>query len=128
MSALSDYLERTLLNAVFKNVPFTQPEALYIALFKNNPTDAGTGIEETGGGYSRQAIEFTDPVDGLVENNATVNFPVATSDWGIVTHYGIYDAVTGGNLLIHGAFSIAKNVYSGDQYIIRAGDLDVQFS
>lgn len=128
MSALSNFLEAALINAVFRNVPYNSPPEVYIALFKTDPTDDAIGQEETGAGYSRQQIVFSVPSDGLTENIATVTFPVAGSDWGTVSHFGIMDAITGGNLLIHGRFNIIKTIYSGDQYIIRAGDLDISFN
>lgn len=128
MSALSNYLENALINAVLRGIPYTSPPAVYVALFTSDPTDAGIGTEVSGGGYARQQVTFADPVDGSTTNSADVVFPVATTDWGTVSHFGIYDAETGGNLLIHGAFTVAKPIYTGDQFVIRAGDLDVTFA
>lgn len=127
MSALSDYLENALINAVLRGIQYTSPSKVYVALFTSNPTDAGKGTEVSGGGYARQQVTFSAPSNGATSNSADVVFPVATADWGTITHFGIYDAATGGNLLIHGAFQIAKPIYTGDQFIIRKGDLGITF-
>jgi hypothetical protein len=42
-----------------------------------------------------------------------------------VSHFGIFDASSSGNLLIHGAFTAAKTIASGDILKIPAGDLDI---
>lgn len=128
MSALSDYLENKLVDHVLRGTGFAAPANVYVALFTGNPTDANNGIEVAGGSYVRQQASFVAPSDGATTNNADITYPIATADWGNVTHFGLYDAQTGGNLLIHGAFSVAKPVLNGDQYIIRNADLDITFS
>lgn len=128
MSAMTDYLEQALLNHVLRNVPFSSPTSVYIALFTSAPGEAGGGTEVSGGGYARQAITFTAPANGQVSNLADVSFPVATADWGTVTHFALFDAATAGNMLLYGAFSLSKIVQVGDQLIIRAGDLVITFN
>lgn len=49
MTALSNYLENKLLDAVLAGVPFTSPTKVYVALFTSNPGEDGTGTEVTGG-------------------------------------------------------------------------------
>jgi hypothetical protein len=56
--------------------------------------------------------------------NATVlQFPVASADWGIITHCGIHDAVTAGNLLASGQLAVAKQVDLGDAVRFAANQL-----
>jgi hypothetical protein len=128
MSALSDYLENALVNGVLRGTTFTAPATVYVALYTAAPSDAGGGTQVSGGAYARQSAAFTAPSNGATSNSADITFPIATADWGTVSHFGIFDAATAGNLLIHGAFSVAKPIYNGDQFIIRAGDLDVTFA
>jgi hypothetical protein len=52
-----------------------------------------------------------------------VSFPVASGVWGIVTHFGIWDAVGGGNLLFHGPAHRIRDIQNGDQYVIPIGAL-----
>jgi hypothetical protein len=126
--SMSDYLENALLNAVLRNTPYTSPSQVYVALFTSDPTDAGTGTEVSGGGYARQPVTFNAPSNGQVTNAADILFPIATASWGTVTHVGIYDAVTGGNLLFHGALTTSKTISANDQLKIAAGDLSISLA
>lgn len=128
MSAISDYLENALLNATLRGVAYSAPSTVYLALFTTNPTDAGTGSQVTGGAYVRRAITFGTPSNGTISNSAEVLFPVATANWGTITHVGIYDALSGGNLLYHGALTNSKTIQSNDQLKINAGDITVSLA
>jgi hypothetical protein len=123
--SMSDYLENALLDAVLRNTPYTSPSQVYVALFTSDPTDAGTGTEVSGGGYTRQAVTFNAPSNGQVTNASDILFPVATASWGTVTHVGIYDAQTGGNLLFSGALTTSKTISTNDQLKIAAGSLSI---
>jgi len=134
MSALSNYLEESWLNLRVNEVAFTAP-SVWAALFTNDPTDAGTGTEVSGGSYARVRIYKnggTTPtwtlaaVDGIgykVQNNEEAAFPTATASWGTVTHVGILDAVSAGNLLMHGALVAEKPIGNGDTFKFSAGAL-----
>mgnify|MGYP001094525982 CR=1 FL=1 len=128
MSAVSDYLENKLLDHVFRNTAYTSPASVYLALYTSNPGDDNSGIEVSGGNYARQAVTFNAPSGGSITNSADISFPEATADWGTVTHFGIMDASTGGNLLWHGALDNSKSILTGDQIIIKAGGLTVSLS
>lgn len=125
MSKMSDYLENVLINAILRGIAYTSPATVYLGLFTSDPTDAGTGTEVSGGGYARQAVTFSAPSNGSTSNSAEVLFPQATANWGTVTHVGIFDAATGGNLLLHGALAVSKTIATGDQFKIAAGKLTV---
>jgi len=123
--AVSDYLENALLNHVFRGVAYTAPTAIYLALYTSDPTDADTGTEVSGGGYARQQVTFTAPSNGVITNTADIVFPEATADWGTITHLGLHDAVTGGNLLWHGPVVQSRLILTGDQLVIKAGTISV---
>lgn len=127
MSQMSNYLEQKLLDAVLRNVPYVSPAAVYVGLFSSDPTDAGGGIEVAGGGYARQQVTFSAPSNpgGVTNNTADIEYPVATTDWGNVTHIGIYDAAADGNLLFYGPLSVVKSIQSSDQFLIKSGNLTV---
>lgn len=125
MSAISDYLENKLINHILRNTAFTPPTKVYAALYKTDPTDADTGIEVSGGSYERKEITFSAPSNGETSNTADILFPEATSDWGNLTHFGIRDALTGGNLLFHGELTVNKVITSGDQLMLKAGEIKV---
>ena len=125
MSELSNHLENALINATLRNTSYTSPATVYAALFTTDPTDAGSGTEVTGGAYARTAITFGSPSNGVTTNSADVTFPTCTAAWGTVTHMGIYDASTSGNLLYHTPLDASKTVDSGDIFKISSGNLSV---
>lgn len=141
MAALSDYLEETLLNFLLRGAAFTPPDPVYISLHTADPTDAG-GSEVDGTdwtNYARVAVQ-TDSVNtewnaaasegggGYLSDNANdVDFGTAsvTGTQADVTHVGIYDAASGGNLLFHAALATSKPITDGDPVKFPAGQLDV---
>ena len=131
MAAFSDYLEQAILNHIFRNTAiFTPPANVYLALFTAAPSDSGGGTEVSGGSYARKAVSTTGQwsapgVGGLTDNINAQAFPTATASWGTVTHVGIFDAASAGNLLFHGALTVSKTVGSGDTFQFSAGDLDI---
>jgi len=117
MSAISNYLENALINATLRNTTYTSPSVVYAGLFTSDPTDAGSGTEVSGGSYARKAITFAAPSNGVTTNSAAAcEFDQATGSWGTITHFGIFDALSGGNLLYHGALTTSKTIASGDVF------------
>jgi hypothetical protein len=126
MAALTDYLENALLNEVLRNVGYTPAATVYLALFTTATSDAGGGTEVTGGSYARQAITFSAASGGATENSGAVTFagmPAAT-----VTHAAIYDALTAGNMLFHGALSASQVVAGGASLVFAAGAIDASLA
>lgn len=128
MSQISDYLENALINATLRATSFTSPTTIYVALYSSNPTDADTGTEIFGGSYARQSVTFSAPSNGATSNNAAVEFPQATADWGTVAYVGLRDASTGGNLLYHAPLTTSKTIATGDIFRIASGSLTVTLS
>jgi len=106
-----------------------------LALSKTTPNDDGTNITEpSGSGYARVSVvndgaSWAAAAAGLKDNAANIVFPVATGgDWGIVTHFVIYDLgvpVIWG-LLDDGAGSASpKNITETDQFRFLIGELRV---
>jgi hypothetical protein len=125
MANFSNYLENALINATLRNTSYTSPTTVYVGLFTTDPTDAGTGTEVAGGSYARTAVTFGAPSNGVATNNADVTFPTATGSWGTITHVGVHDASTTGNLLYHASLTTSKTVGSGDVFKISSGNLSV---
>jgi len=132
MSDITDYLEEELLDHVFRNSSYSSPATVYLALFTTATADAGTGTEVSGGSYARQSITFgaTADVSGAMQiaNSSDITFPVATANWGTITHAAIYDALSAGNMLVHTALSVSRTVNTSDQVKFEAGDLKVQLA
>lgn len=125
MAEFSNYLENALINAVLRNTSYTSPTTVYVSLYTSDPTDADTGTEVSGGSYARTAVTFGAPSNGVTTNSADVTFPTATASWGTVTHIGIHDASTAGNLLFHTPLDTSKTIDSGDIFKITSGNLSV---
>lgn len=128
MTAMSNYLETALFNHVLRNVSFTSPATIYLALYTSDPTDADTGTEVSGNAYARVQITggnaFGAPSNGQGSNAGAITFPMATPGaWGTITHVGIRDASSGGNLLLHGQLAASRVVNAGDTFTIPAASL-----
>ncbi|MFD2703825.1 hypothetical protein ACFSVM_25680, partial [Paenibacillus shunpengii] len=98
--SMSNFLENKILNHVLRGEVYAPPTELYIGLFTSDPGEAGTGTEVTGAGYARRPITFSPSTVGTTSNTADILSPASTAAWGTITHFGIFDALTGGNLLI----------------------------
>jgi hypothetical protein len=131
MSSFSDYCENAVVDHVTGKTAFTKPTATYLALFTAAPSDAGGGTEvsTSGTAYARQAITWGAASGGVASNSATVAFPTATgSGYGTVTHIGIFDASTAGNMLAWAPLAASKTVSAGDAIEFPAGSLTVSLS
>jgi hypothetical protein len=125
MAEMSNFLENALINATLRNTAYTSPAVVYLGLYTSDPTDADSGTEVTGNAYARQAITFGAPSNGVTTNTAAIEFPQATGSWGTVTHIGIEDALTGGNLLYHTPLDASKTIATGDVFRVAIGSLSV---
>lgn len=125
MSAASDYTENLALEYLLTTDSVTRPTAWYIGLHTADVTDAGTGTEVSGNGYARKTVAFSVTND-TASNSATVTFDAASGgNWGTITHIGVWDALSSGNLLFHGAVTTSKTIEDGDTFQISAGNLDI---
>jgi hypothetical protein len=130
MSEASDYVENQILNCYLNQTNITAPTAIYVGLHTADPTDAGTGTEVSGNGYARVAITdkfgTASGTGGSLSSNADITgFTASGGNWGTVSHIGIWDASTSGNLLFHTALDSSATVNDGDSFQISSGNLTV---
>jgi hypothetical protein len=108
---------------------YTQPTNIFVALSTADPTDSGGSIAEpAGGSYARKSTAGADwdaAVSGALDNANAITFVEATASWGTITHFALYDALSAGNMLAHGALTASKLIDNGDTASFAAGDLDV---
>jgi len=128
--SLSNWLELELLDHVLKTGAYTVPTNIYIALSTADPGDDEAGIAEpVAMGYARVVMNAWDVATArATENTNIITFAQATGNWTTITHWAIYDAITGGNFLAHGDFTTSKAAPLGTNLWIAAGDIDVVFS
>ena len=124
--SFSNSAETLVLNWLLTAGSATRPTAWYLALFTSNPDEDGSGTEVTtvGTAYARQTAAFT-VTGNAASNSAAIEFPTATASYGTVSHVGVYDASTGGNLIAYAALSTAKVIDTGDVLRVPASDLNI---
>lgn len=131
MSAASNYLENEVLDHVLGKGTrdFTSPTALYISLYTTDPGEDGSGTEVSGVSYARTAVTFNTASGGSATNNGDVTFPAAGSGgWGTVSHIGVHDASSAGNLLFYGALTASRTVSEGDIFQISDTNLTISLA
>lgn len=143
MSAMSDYLENKLVDHIFRATAFTMPAALHVGLFTAAPSDAGGGTEVAGNAYARAQLNpsasnwantqnsgtgASTGNTGATSNSVAITFPTPTGAWGLVTHFGIFDAAAAGNLIAQGALTASKSPTTGDTVNFPPGSLVATFA
>ncbi len=128
MSDFSDYLEAAILNFVRGQTFPAAPGTVYAALSTTATSDAGAITEPVATGYARVAATFGVPADNAgvqeIANSAEVLFgPASGGNWGTLTHFAVFDALTGGNMLYHNALTASVTVNDGESAKFDPGDL-----
>lgn len=140
MAAMSDFLENKFIDWYFRAQALgvtgataaaaTGPATLFVGLMTTNASDTGGGVEVTGGAYARVAVTSSlanwagtqgaastvasTGATGTTSNNGAITFPAPTANWGVITGFAIFDALTGGNPQFYGALTTSKTVNNGD--------------
>ncbi len=125
--SISDYAENLFLDHIC-NEEKTPVATVYLAL-GTSVDDTGLSGEPSGNGYARRPITFNAAASRQVVQAADVQFgPVATTGWGTMTNWAIFDALTGGNCLATGDFITGKDCAVGRVPLVIAGEIIIQFS
>jgi hypothetical protein len=131
VSQFSDYFEAAILNW-FRGTTFPAATgSVYASLHTAATADDGTGTEVSGNAYARQGItkatgSWSAPAAaGNITNSNAVTFPTATGSWGTVTHGALWDAVTAGNMIMHGALGASKAVALNDVFQYAVGAISI---
>jgi hypothetical protein len=136
--SMSNYLEKYIRALVFGNQTWAgKPTTFYVSLHTADPTDATSAetlvasTEISGKGYSRISIACNNSnwtvARDTVTNALTISGGAsATADWGTITHVGIYDAATRGNLLFFGALAESKAITQYGSASFEAGTIAIQ--
>lgn len=137
--ALSDYVEKKISDHIHAVGSFTAPGANYLALFKSDPTDAGTGtevnpvIDDTA--YTRESITWNacNATTGVATSSNAQTFDAVVYGTGgaayTVTHIGIYDddgttVITAGSFVTGMKYRI-KTAGTTDFTLVGAADSTV---
>lgn len=122
----TDYYETLILN-MMRGQTAQAPTGLYLALYLNNPTDTGhAGTEVSYSGYARQPITFSAPApmnSGIgIQNVNDITFPLTPVSLGSVSHVGVMDSLTGGNMLLYGEFTESLSVDANETPVVVDGE------
>jgi hypothetical protein len=128
----TNYLDQKLINLFLGDVAYTIPTSLYLGLSSTGPSQIQTGTpawgftEPVGNAYARVALAnnsvnfgpiVPEPSNGFtMQNLLVVTFLASSGPWlaGVpLTYFGLFDALTGGNLCIFGACSPPQAVGAG---------------
>jgi hypothetical protein len=135
----TNYMERQMLIQMFKSDVIAKITPFYIGLSSTTPTEDSSGspahnfTEPSGGSYARQPMANTettisalDAVPTKITNTLDIIFPLATANWlggNNLLYFGLFDAVSGGNLLLAGALITPLNILLGNQLKFAVGQL-----
>lgn len=124
MGSFADYLENKILDHITGKTAYAKPTA-YLAVGTGG-ADTGLTGEPSGDNYARVATaggDWNAAAAGSVDNASILSFPQASGDWGVMTHFALYDAAAAGNCLAWGALTASKTVENKDILRFEAGDL-----
>lgn len=138
MSAASDYTEANVINALLRGVAFPLPTHTYVGLHTADPTDAG-GNEVTVGAwpaYVRRQAEAGGAIgsgwsapgatNGQSKNANQLTYPGMDGAAPVtVTHWAVYDALSGGNMLFYAALQTSRTLQIGDVFVFDSNSLTV---
>lgn len=121
----TDYLERLVLNTL-RGQAAAAPSTLYLALYLSNPGETGDGgVEMNYSGYQRQVVTFSapEPLSGGtgIRNEQEIVFPRTSANMGTVTHLGVLDSITGGNMLLYGEVAQGLIMEANEEPVVMSG-------
>lgn len=120
----TNYFEEIMLNLP-RGISASAPTTVYLALFLNDPGDPGGGTEVSYSGYARQPISFSAPASSgngyAMQNSEALTYAEATVSVGNVSHVGVMDSLSGGNMYLYGQLDEVLAISSGIAPVVRAG-------
>lgn len=134
MSAASNYTEQNVINALLRGVAFPLPTKTYIALHTADPGEDGASEVTTGAwpAYIRKPAEgagsigsgWSEPVNGVSKNAKQIVYPGFDSESpATVTHWSVWDAESGGNMLMYAALQTSRTMNEGDVFVFDINSL-----
>lgn len=117
MAGFTNYGENLVINTILRG-----SQKLYVGLLLGDPTENGAFTSEIKvPSYSRKQIEFVEPNQGETYNQNDITFDTAVENWGWITHIGIFDSLTNGNMIMFAALDFKKEIRAADIYKIPSG-------
>lgn len=137
MTNMTNTLETLLSNATLRGTTYTGSR-LYMALFTAAPGEAGGGTEATFTGYARVSFrsdiqansdQFSVPDGaGTASNTNDLVYAANSGSSQTVTHFAIFDASSGGNMLFYGTLAAPKTIDPTDIPSFPAGTVRITWN
>ena len=136
MAILTDSMERKLLDHIIGKAEYARPGSLWMGLSTTAFTDSDSASaayakEPSGNAYARVKVDdkvYYDHTNEDLRNTSSIDWAEATGAWGDIEYWGIFDGQSSSDdLVMHGSFSAATTVSSGDQFRISTGDFEINF-
>jgi hypothetical protein len=122
---LASGIANSILDALCRNVAWTQPAAFWVKLHIGDPGSAGTA--NAAGETTRKQGTFSAASAGAITNSAELAWTnVSTTE--TYSHVSFWSASTAGTFLGSDALEASKAVTAGDNFTILAGDLDLSIT
>lgn len=134
MAGKSNYLEDAILNHILRGTTYTPPTNMYLSLHVGDPLEDDSGATEVDIAvddiaYARQEITFAVASGGVSVSSNAQTFPAVDYGTGgspiTITHIGVYDASTNGNLLFFEELTPNRTLSSGEIISFDAGSVTV---
>ena len=120
--AFSNYMEDQITGWINGTTFAAAPTNTYVQLYSQDPTDAGsatgalyTRVSYASGGWTRGTGGA-----GTLSNTNAITMQSSAGSAATATHFAVFDASTGGNLIFHGALSASKSIAVGDEVKFNA--------
>lgn len=135
MAMMNDYERNKVIDHLLRAQAYSPVATNYVSLNTTNATHTvGSGTEVSGGAFARVAVVSSMTSTGwagtqsagstaassgagasaVTSNNGTITFAAPTANWGVVTGWTIWDALTTGNMRYFGPLSVSKTINNGD--------------
>lgn len=124
-SELSTYVANALLAWLKGTTMPAAPAGLYVALYSSDPGQAGTSgtdVTNTVRTAGRVAVTLGTVAARAVANSADVDFGAAAGG-ATVTHFGVWDAASGGNFIGGSPVDTTRTIVAADPVKFLTGDL-----
>jgi|SRR5213595_3437707 len=135
MPGASAYTRDNVLNSILRGAVLPLPTHTYVSLHTADPGTAGASeVAGAWPAYARRQAEnnlaigngWTAAAAGQCKNVYQLTYPAQDGGGAVtVTHFGIWDALTGGNLIATGTLTTPRLVAPGDVLVFDVQTLTV---
>lgn len=131
------YFKNIIMGNIFKTATGTAlPANYYIGLSSTAPDASGSGVTEpstVGTAYARVRLSsLSAPNNGVITNTGEISFPESTANWfpasAPAIYYVIYDAQSGGNLLMYNQLTNSRIIETNTIATIKSNSLYLQLT